>query len=105
METLSELAEATIELFDLHVWFLITGILIAAWLCLRIITKRRTILSTALGLVIGIFLLWLGFISIYYYSSEFAIALSISWVTIPIALFIGIIVVCLILSADNNRRE
>jgi len=107
MDILGKAVDMTM-IFDLFIWFIIAGILIAAWAYFHLAVSaigRRVILLRVFGVLIALGVLWLGFVSIYDNSYGFTETIKLSSLIVPGALLAAQLAICIILVVHRSKQR
>jgi len=108
MDVLGKGVTATLGLFDIHFWYVIFGILIAAWtffLLASAIIRRFELPVYIFGALIFLAIEWFGFSSIYNTSNGKINLLQTSSIIIPAALLISQIIIFIIIAKYRSKQS
>jgi len=105
METLAKVVDATLVI-ELFIWYIIIGILIAAWACFYLAlaaAKLNTTFLRIFGVLLFFCILWLGVVTAYEDSYGFSDTINILSLLVPIVMLTAQIVICAILVVFRKK--
>ena len=107
MKVLGKLADGTIDIVELYIWYIIVGALIASWsyfYLAAVASNRHIILLRVFGGVLALIVVWLGFVAAYDYSYEFADPIKFSSLIMPIVLLTAQVAICIIFVVYRRKK-
>jgi len=109
MNELGNLANATYNLFDLYIWYILAGVLVAAWAYFQLsaaATRRSSSwFLTLFGGLIALGVIWLAFVEAYILSYDFEDPLKLSWFMVPAVLLASQFAICVILVVHRTKQR